>query len=74
MAKIMNVELNLTMDTFNGLNNAIIAYNDIIFAIEFCCDIPSKLEPLKKLPLEELHARREALMKMYKDLEKYFLD
>lgn len=74
MAKTLNVELNLTTDTFNGLNNAIIAYNDIIFAIEFCCDIPSKLEPLKKLPIEELHARRDALLELYRELEKHFLD
>ena len=74
MAKTLNVELQLTMDTFNGLNNAIIAYNDIIFAIDMCCAVPQKFEPLKKLSEQELHARRDALMKMYRELEQYFID
>lgn len=71
MAKTITVEID--ENAFNGLNNAIIAYNDIIFAIDFCCDVPAKLEPLKKLPEEELHARRDALIKMYRDIEKQFL-
>lgn len=71
MAKTITVEID--ENAFNGLNNAIIAYNDIIFAIDFCCDVPTKLEPLKKLPEEELHARRDALIKMYRDIEKQFL-
>jgi hypothetical protein len=72
MAKTITVKID--ENAFNGLNNAIIAYNEIIFAIDFCCDIPSKLEPLKKLSEEELHARRDALVKMYRDMEQSFLN
>lgn len=73
MAK-KTVTIAIDEDTFSGLNNAVIAYNDIIFAIDFCCDVPSKFEPLKKMSEEQLHARRDGLMQMYKDIEKQFLD
>ena len=52
----------------DGLNNAIIAYNEIVNSIELYCDIPSKMLPLKKVPLENLRKRQEALKTVYEQL------
>jgi hypothetical protein len=54
----------------DGLNNAMIAYDDIIWAIYLCCKIPSKLEPLKSLPFEQLRERLKALKDVYEQLIK----
>ena len=72
MAKKITIEID--ENAFDGLNNALIAFNEIAFAIKFCCDVPSKLEPLKDLPEERLDARRKALFEMYKEVEKQFLN
>ena len=45
-----------------ALNNACISYGDVIWGIYIGCEVPSKFDPLKKLPEEELKARRHDLI------------
>lgn len=52
-----------------ALNNALIAYNEVVNAITLGCDIPSKLEPLRKLDDYELICRRNCLADVYKQVE-----
>lgn len=63
----MIVESNKTL--LDGLNNAIIAYDEVIWAIKMCCDIPSRLAGLKSLSEEELDKRRGALVDLYLKLK-----
>ena len=73
MAK-KTITIEIDEDAFNGLNNAVAAYLDILFAIKFCCDVPDKFRPLKDKSEEELDARRDAVMQLYRDVEKQFLN
>ena len=69
----MKITIEIDENTFNGLNNACIAYNDIVGACLFGCDVPSKFKKLKTLSEEELLARRDAVCNLYKQIEKQFL-
>lgn len=60
-------DLSLFID---ALNNAIIAYGNIVHSIFMRCDIPSNLEPLKKLPYNVVEKRFYCLKDAYKQLEK----
>ena len=51
-----------------GLNNAIIAYNDVVGAVYFGCGVPSKLEVLKDIPFEKLKERQRSLKDVYEQL------
>lgn len=73
MAK-KTITIEIDEDAFNGLNNAVAAYMEILFAIKFCCDVPDKFRPLKQKSEEELDARRDAVMQLYRDVEKQFLN
>jgi hypothetical protein len=73
MAK-KTITIEIDEDAFNGLNNAVAAYLDILFAIKLCCDVPDKFRPLKDKSEEELDARRDAVMQLYRDVEKQFLN
>ena len=73
MAK-KTITIEIDEDAFNGLNNAVVAYMDILFAIKFCCEVPEKFRPLKNKSEEELDARRDAVVQLYKDIEKQFLN
>lgn len=53
-----------------ALNNAIVAYGDAVWGIFIGCEISSKLEPLKKIPYEELEKRIFCLKNVYKQIEK----
>ena len=53
----------------DGLNNAIIAYNEVVMALYLCCEVPSCLAPLKLIPFENLRERQKALGDIYKQLE-----
>ena len=53
-----------------ALNNAIISYGDVVWGIHLGCEVPSKLNPLKKVPDEELMARVEYLKGVYNQVEK----
>ena len=70
--KTITIEIDET--TFKGLNNAVIAYMDIVWACFMRCDVPEKFEKLKTLSDEDLFARRDALVDMYKEIEKQFLN
>lgn len=73
MAK-KTITIEIDEDAFNGLNNAVVAYMDILFAIKFCCEVPEKFRPLKNKSEKELDARRDAVVQLYKDIEKQFLN
>lgn len=67
------MEIKLQVDDIEqfskALNNALISYNEIIYAITLCCDIPSKLESLRKIDDCELIRRRDCLVDVYKQVE-----
>lgn len=48
-----------------ALNNALITYGDVVWGVYLGCEVPSKLEPLKKIPYEELKGRIECLKDVY---------
>lgn len=52
-----------------ALNNACVSYGDIIWGIFIGCEVPSKFDPLKKIPYEELKARMDCLKDVYKQVE-----
>jgi len=52
-----------------GLNNAIAAYGDIIYAIGIGCEIPSAFEGLKAIPFDNLRTRYNCLVDAYKQVE-----
>ena len=52
-----------------ALNNACISYGDIIWGIYIGCEVPSKFDPLKKLPEGELKARIDCLKDVYRQVE-----
>ena len=72
MKKTITIEID--EETFNELNNAVAAYNDIVWACFFGCQVSNKFEKLKDLPDEILLARRDSLFNMYKEIEKQFFD
>lgn len=49
----------------DGLNNAMISYNEIVSSIILGCDFPSKLDPLKELTFKQLQERQDALKDLY---------
>lgn len=68
----MKIEIDIGDDITifaKALNNACVAYGDIISAIFFRCEIPSKLQPLKELSDEELQQRFYCLKDVYKQVE-----
>lgn len=52
-----------------ALNNACVSYSDIVGSIYIGCAVPSKFEPLKKLPEGELKARIDCLKDVYRQVE-----
>lgn len=52
-----------------ALNNAFIAYGDIVWGIYIGCEVPRKFDPLKEIPYEELKARMECLNSVYNQVE-----
>ena len=73
MAK-KTITIEIDEDAFNGLNNAVIAYMDIVYACFLHCEVDSKFEKLNELPVEKLFARRDKLVDMYKQIEQQFLN
>ena len=73
MAK-KTITIEIDENAFNGLNNAVIAYLDIVSACFLRCEVDSKFEKLKTLSDEQLFARRDSLVDMYHQIEKQFLD
>ena len=68
----MKIEIDIGDDitTFaKALNNACVAYGDVIYSIFLRCEISSKLQPLKDLTDEELQQRFDCLKSIYKQIE-----
>lgn len=63
----MKIELEIQdIKTFaDGLNNAIVAYLDIINSIQLCCHIPEKMQGLQQLEEAELNKRFDCLKDVY---------
>ena len=53
-----------------ALNNAMVAYGDIIWSLRIGCDVPKYFWPLGSLDEEELDNRFECLQKLYEQVEK----
>ena len=51
------------------INNAAIAYGDIVWSAILGCEVPRKFQPLTKLSEEELIKRLDCLKSIYKQLE-----
>lgn len=69
----MKIEIDIDDDIslfIDALNNAIIAYGNIVHSIFLCCSVPSNLEPLKKIPYDVVEKRFYCLKNIYKQLEK----
>lgn len=62
------IETNDVSTLINGLNNAIIAYNEVVNSIYLGCEIPLKLHPLKNIPFEKLRERQHSLKDVYMQL------
>lgn len=53
----------------DAINNAMVAYGDIVYSIILGCEIPNKFQPLAKLDEEELAKRFNCLRDIYKQIE-----
>jgi len=67
------ININDLSELLDGLNNAMIVYNDIIGAIQFNCSVSSKYEKLMDLPEEKLIMRFKSVENLYKQLLKFDL-
>lgn len=64
----IEIEIKDLKSTLDGLNNALHAYNDLIFAITIGCEIPKKYNGLKKLNENELNYRLNCTRELYEQL------
>ena len=66
----MNIEIEVDDITLfaSALNNAVATYGDILFAIYFCCDIPTKLKKLKEIPFDEFQNRFDCIKSVYEQV------
>ena len=64
----VTIEVEDLKTLIDGLNNAMVAYNEVVASIYLCCDIPSKMFPLKEIPFENLRKRQMALKNVYEHL------
>ena len=53
-----------------GFNNAIAAYGDIVWNIKIGCDVPSRFEVLKEVPIDDLIDRHNCLVDAYEQVVK----
>lgn len=52
-----------------GFNNAIAAYGDIVWGIKIGCNVPSRFEVLREVPIDDLIDRHNCLVDVYKQVE-----
>lgn len=65
----IEIEISDIKTAVDAINNAAVAYGDIIFTIMTGCAIPKALEPLTKISEEELTKRFNCLKQIYGQLE-----
>lgn len=53
----------------DAINNAAVAYGDIVWSAILGCEVPRKFQPLAQLGEEELTRRLKCLTSIYKQLE-----
>lgn len=64
----MQIILDVNEEELNQLNNAIIAYSDILFAAELGASLPKKFEKLNTLSFEQIQERKEMLLSIHKKI------
>ena len=64
----MKITVDVDELVLKGLNNAVIAYGNVCSALILGCEVPSKLEPLRKLSDEEMQMRFTAVKDLYMQL------
>lgn len=64
----IELEIENIKDACDGLNNSIIAYHEIVTTIYLGCQVPVKLEGLRKVPHETLEKRVDILKNFYTQL------
>ena len=68
------MEIKLQVDDIElfakALNNAVIAYNEIVWALKLECDVPKKFKSMRTLSEEELDNRINCLKNAYEQVEK----
>lgn len=52
-----------------AMNNAMIAYGKIVYAVLIGCDVPKEFEPLHNLDEDVLKERYQCLRSMYEQIE-----
>lgn len=52
-----------------AINNAMVAYGDIVYSVILGCEVPQKFQPLTNLEEDELTKRFDCLKGIYKQLE-----
>ena len=74
MMKINKIEIDIApytiTDMAKALNNAYVAFNDIVFAMNIGAQYPTKWEKVAQLPHEELLKRRCILADLVKIFER----
>lgn len=68
------VTIEVDGNTIKTLNNAIIAYIDVIHSLKYGCEVSPKFEVLKQLSDEELQRCMNDIVDLYKQIEKKYLD
>ena len=63
------IEINDVELFAKSLNNAVVAYGNIIRAIDLGCQVPLVFEGLKTIPFESLRERYDCLIDVYKQVE-----
>ena len=53
----------------DAINNALVAYGDIVWSVVLGCSVPQKLQPLAKLDEKELIKRLDCMKSIYEQLE-----
>ena len=70
MAQQITLEVEDVTLFATALNNAVLAYNDIVFGITYECQVSSKFLPLKNLSEEQLFSRLQCLKNVYNQVIK----
>ena len=65
----IEIEIPDITTTSKAINNAMVAYGDIVYSLILGCEVPNKFQPLAKLDEEELTKRFNCLKSIYEQLE-----
>lgn len=74
MGNRRNITIEVDDNTIKTLNNAIVAYIDVIHSLKYGCEVSPKFEVLKHFSDEELQGHINDIVDLYKQIEKKYLD